>query len=190
MKIQETSDRWSYCYVTLTVLYYVRNVYGVRGELCWFAVRRSALRAWWHPSSPRQYIYVIIYFRNNVYGTVGALWTTILSRFVTCDSFVYMRSVYIQNEVYRKFTWRQRSYAPIRVAARSKAWTVFARLNAGIVVSNSTQGMNVCLRLFCVCVVLCVGYGLATGRFPVQGVIPSVYRIKKLKRRPRSNKGL
>jgi hypothetical protein len=49
------------------------------------------------------------------------------------------------------------------VAVRSKAWTVFAPSNAGIVVSNPTQGMDICMRLFCVCVVLCVGSGLVTG---------------------------
>jgi hypothetical protein len=32
-----------------------------------------------------------------------------------------------------------------------------------LVDSNPTRGMDVCLRLFCVCVVLCVGSGLATG---------------------------
>jgi hypothetical protein len=74
------------------------------------------------------------------------------------------------------------------VAARSKAWTAFARSNAGIVGSNPTQGMDICMRLFCVCVALCVGSGLASGWSPVQGVLPTVYRIKKLKKRPRSNK--
>jgi hypothetical protein len=59
---------------------------------------------------------------------------------------------------------------PITVAARSKAWTVFARSNAEIVGSNPTQGMDVCLRLFCVC----VGSGLATDWFPLQGVLPTV----------------
>jgi hypothetical protein len=49
------------------------------------------------------------------------------------------------------------------VTVRSKARTVFARSNAGIVGSNPTQGMDVCLRLFCVCVALCIGSGLATG---------------------------
>jgi hypothetical protein len=44
---------------------------------------------------------------------------------------------------------------PIPVAVRSKAWTVFARLNTGIVGLNPTEGMDVCLRLFCVYVVLC-----------------------------------
>jgi hypothetical protein len=38
--------------------------------------------------------------------------------------------------------------------------------------------MDVCLRLFCVCVVLCVGRGLATGWLLVQGVLPAVYRIQ------------
>jgi hypothetical protein len=40
---------------------------------------------------------------------------------------------------------------PITMAARSKAWTVFAR----------TRGMDVCV--YSVCVVLCVGSGLAKG---------------------------
>jgi hypothetical protein len=44
---------------------------------------------------------------------------------------------------------------PITVAARSEAWTVFTRSNAGIVGSNPTQRMDVCVRFFCVCVVLC-----------------------------------
>jgi hypothetical protein len=42
---------------------------------------------------------------------------------------------------------------------------------------------------YSVCVVLCVGSGLAMGSSPVHGVLPTVYRIKKLKKRPRS-KGL
>jgi hypothetical protein len=74
---------------------------------------------------------------------------------------------------------------PITVAARSKSWTVFTRSKVWIVGSNLTQGMDVCVRLFCVCVVLCVCSGLATGRSPVQGVLPAVYRIKKLKKWPK-----
>jgi hypothetical protein len=35
--------------------------------------------------------------------------------------------------------------------------------------------MNVCVRSFCVCVVLCVGSGLATGWSLVQGVLPTLY---------------
>jgi hypothetical protein len=39
------------------------------------------------------------------------------------------------------------------------SYTVFA----GIMGSNPTRGMNVCVRLFYVYIVLCVGSGLATG---------------------------
>jgi hypothetical protein len=67
------------------------------------------------------------------------------------------------------------------VAARSKVRTVFVSSNAEIVGSNPTQGMDVCVRL---------GSGFAAGWSPVQGVLPTVYRIKKLKKRPRSNKEL
>jgi hypothetical protein len=38
------------------------------------------------------------------------------------------------------------------VATRSKAWNVFVHSNNGIVGLNPTQGMDVCLCLFCVCV--------------------------------------
>jgi hypothetical protein len=58
------------------------------------------------------------------------------------------------------------------VAARSKAWTVFPRSNTAIMGSNPTQGMGICVRLFCVCVALWVGSGLATDWSPVQGVLP------------------
>jgi hypothetical protein len=62
------------------------------------------------------------------------------------------------------------------VTERSKACTVFARSEAGIVGSNPTQDMDVwCVyEFFCVCVVLCLGSGLATGQSLVQGVLPSV----------------
>jgi hypothetical protein len=50
--------------------------------------------------------------------------------------------------------------------------------------------MDVCVRLFNVCVILCVVFGLATGCSPVPLVLPIVYRIKKLKKLQRPNKGL
>jgi hypothetical protein len=43
-------------------------------------------------------------------------------------------------------------------------------LNAGIVDSNPTEGMDICLCLFYVC----IGSGLAVGLSPVQGVLPTV----------------
>jgi hypothetical protein len=44
------------------------------------------------------------------------------------------------------------------MAARSKAWIVFPRSNAGIVGSNPTSVMDVCVYS-----VLVLGSGLATG---------------------------
>jgi hypothetical protein len=43
------------------------------------------------------------------------------------------------------------------MAARSKAWNVFVRSNTGVVGSNPSREMDVCVRLFCVCVVLFIG---------------------------------
>jgi hypothetical protein len=48
----------------------------------------------------------------------------------------------------------------LSAAALSKAWTVFVRSNAAIMGSNPTRGMDVCVHLFYVCVVLCVGSAL------------------------------
>jgi hypothetical protein len=56
-----------------------------------------------------------------------------------------------------------------------------AHSNAGVVVSNPTQATDVCARLFCVHAVVCVGTALARGWSPVQGVLPTVYMITKLK---------
>jgi hypothetical protein len=71
---------------------------------------------------------------------------------------------------------------PITVAARSKAGSVFARLNTGIVGSNTTQGMDVCFRLFCVCALLYAGSGLATADPPFKEFYRLCKMIKKLKK--------
>jgi hypothetical protein len=44
---------------------------------------------------------------------------------------------------------------PITVAAWSKAWTVFARSNAGFMGSIPTQSIDVCVRLFSLCCSVC-----------------------------------
>jgi hypothetical protein len=64
---------------------------------------------------------------------------------------------------------------PITVAARSKALTAFARSNAGIVGSYPTRGKDVCVYS-----VFVLGTDLATGGSLVHGVLPTVYKIKKL----------
>jgi hypothetical protein len=66
---------------------------------------------------------------------------------------------------------------PITVAARN----VFASTNTGIVGSNPTRGMDVCVHLFCVCVGLCVGSSFAKGWSLMQGVLPTVYRLRNWK---------
>jgi hypothetical protein len=52
---------------------------------------------------------------------------------------------------------------PITVTASPRASIVFARSNTGVVGSNLTRGIDICVGLFCVCVVMYVGSGLATG---------------------------
>jgi hypothetical protein len=59
----------------------------------------------------------------------------------------------------RTFYEADSSLGLITVAARS----IFERTKSGIVCSNPNQGMGVCVRLFRVCVVLCVGSALPTG---------------------------
>jgi hypothetical protein len=53
-------------------------------------------------------------------------------------------------------------------------------------------GVFVCVRSFCVCAVLYLGRGLATGRSLIQGNIPIVYRSlcidPKKNEKPRHNK--
>jgi hypothetical protein len=45
---------------------------------------------------------------------------------------------------------------PITEAAQSKAWAVFARSNAGIVGSNPTWDMDVCVCVYSVFMLSCV----------------------------------
>jgi hypothetical protein len=70
---------------------------------------------------------------------------------------------------------------PIAVAVLSEGWTVFVRSNTGIVGLNPARGNDICVRVFCVCVVLCIGSGIATGWSSVQGVLTTLYKIRKLK---------
>jgi hypothetical protein len=53
----------------------------------------------------------------------------------------------------------------VTVTAWSKAWTVFARSNVGIVGWNPIWGMDVCVCLFCLCCPVC-------RQWPCDGLIP------------------
>jgi hypothetical protein len=50
---------------------------------------------------------------------------------------------------------RYMNVKPITVVARSKARTIFARSNTGIVCSNPPRDMDICVRLFCLCCSMC-----------------------------------
>jgi hypothetical protein len=69
-----------------------------------------------------------------------------------------------------------------RLTAPSSAWTVFVRLNAGIVCSNPTREARMSVSVYSVC----VGSDLATGWSHVQGVLPNASRIRKLKKAART----
>jgi hypothetical protein len=58
---------------------------------------------------------------------------------------------------------RYEDWSPITVTARSKARNVFARLNAGIVGSNLTQGMDVFVYVYSVFVLSCVQVAALRG---------------------------
>jgi hypothetical protein len=56
---------------------------------------------------------------------------------------------------------------------------------------NWGRGFECHSRHGCLCAfVLCVGSGLVTVWSPVEGVLPTVYRIARLKKRPGPNKVL
>jgi hypothetical protein len=55
---------------------------------------------------------------------------------------------------------------PVTVVARSKAWTVFARSNVGMVGSNSTQGMDICMCVYSVFVLSCVYVAVLWRAYP------------------------
>jgi hypothetical protein len=67
----------------------------------------------------------------------------------------------VYTHVYYKLSFYLAQW-PITVAARSKVWTVLAHSNTGIVGSNHTRGLDICVHLFYVFVVFCLGSGLVT----------------------------
>jgi hypothetical protein len=66
----------------------------------------------------------------------------------------------------------------ITVATRSKARTVFARSNSGVVGSNATLATDICVCLYCLAL-SCVRRGLAPGWSYVLRVILTLNEIKE-----------
>jgi hypothetical protein len=60
---------------------------------------------------------------------------------------------------------------PVVVAEWSKAWTVLARLDAGIIGSNSTRGMDVYVYVYSMFVLSYIGRGLVMSWSLIQGVL-------------------
>jgi hypothetical protein len=63
---------------------------------------------------------------------------------------------------------------PIKVAARSKAWNVYALSSTGIMGSNPVEGTDVWLLLLSLCCPVLVAV-LRRTDIPVQVVLPTVY---------------
>jgi hypothetical protein len=74
-------------------------------------------------------------------------------------------------------TYKCRSLSPRDV----KALTVYARSNTVIVDSNPTRGKDVCVYVYSVFMLFCVCSGLETGWSPVQGVLPTGYKLRNWK---------
>jgi hypothetical protein len=98
----------------------------------------------------------------------------------SCPSFLYFCSilyfVLISLLSGLRFFTVHLTTRPVTVASRFETWTIFTRSNTRVVGSNPTRGVDVCVCLFCVCFVLCIGKGLATGSSPVRGDLPTVYK--------------
>jgi hypothetical protein len=87
------------------------------------------------------------------------------SRYGCCGEILSLSGIEPRPAGQQLFTGSSLEIISPTVAARSKAWTVFARLNTGIVGSNPIRSMDVSVRLICV-LVLCVGSGLTTADPP------------------------
>jgi hypothetical protein len=67
---------------------------------------------------------------------------------------------------------------PITKAALSKAWNVFARSNTGIMGSNPTQGMDMCVySVFVLGSILATGWSPSKESYRLSEVKPSVSRM-------------
>jgi hypothetical protein len=81
---------------------------------------------------------------------------------ITVGSIIVGRSTCLQNQDNNNLIQSYIDVSRSQWLCGQRHEKVFALSNTGIVDSNPTQGTDIFLRLFCVCIVLCVGNGLAT----------------------------
>jgi hypothetical protein len=118
-------------------------------------------------------VMMVHFWVHKHYLTVSSKWDSVLTE---SSSQVFVNFVKDMNKERREvwIIFIPVTYMPITVAPQSKAWTVFARSNTGIVGSNPIWGMDVYVRfILCLCCPVCSS-GLATGGSPVQGVLRTV----------------
>jgi hypothetical protein len=92
---------------------------------------------------------------KNTYPPLSCPKRRVYSGFILCV-IVFMSVLYLSNYPYVYFC------VPITVVVRSEAWNVFAGSNIGILGSNPTQGLDVCVYS-----VFVLSSGFATGWSPV-----------------------
>jgi hypothetical protein len=108
------------------------------------------------------------------------IWSFISSQILKHSYFCGMYWLSVYYNFVPEFWWQK----PVTVAVRSKAWTDFARSKAGIVGSNSTEGMDICVFVLS-CVQVAAFRRLITHP---RSHTACVKRIMKLKK-PGPNKG-
>jgi hypothetical protein len=154
------------------------HIFWIRVPYCNQRFKESCQCCQWWPAGRR--VHMQIYFWITI-KIVNFLWNLCW----LVENSAYFDAV--QLGVY--YRWEDNML--ITMAAWSKAWTVFTRSTTGIMVSNPTRGMDVCVRLFCVNVFLCVGKQSCDGLITrPRSPTVCVKKITKLKKRSGPNKGL
>jgi hypothetical protein len=85
--------------------------------------------------------------------------------------------------------WHSYLVKPVTVAERSVLSSLARKPGLWVRIPQNAWMFGICMCLFCVCVALCLGRELATGWSLVQGVLPSVKMIMKLKNQRPGPKG-
>jgi hypothetical protein len=121
--------------------------------------RREADNSFWNIRLSPDYKALQHTRPHSSYYLLCAMWWTHLLSFVICKYSVF--TAIFPSRVHQGTCWISVQYYIVFrsqwPAALTKAWTVFARSNAGIVGSNSTQGTDICSVCLCfVFVLFCV----------------------------------